>query len=419
MLRIKTSIIAISFTLPALILSAQVQAGVGSDTVWQMKYYYARTPENCGEGRPLDQCSGLRMRGTDSMKSFEPWDPSPNSVSSGGVSMSFMRQDIKYEDLGLKKNNGFMLKPNDFIATSEKKISTLCFFPIDAWTDDRNDQGCSDNRTTIDYVEQSCQEAKIKDADQWLTNYRKIKNDHKKQCGFEIKDRKDAADAFWQGVLARQKIKNDRDAIATQTEIRVPTWKDDEDATLPILAFIYTPSDRKTKTEGLREAKDDQRRYFARTGKWVPVIRVDLPKSNNQDAVFTYYDADQAGSIPSVKNECKSYIESATWLRREDPNIEGEPWSLMIKPTACGKNTTKEQQHAAYAELFSKYGNSPNWKPDNGSMWQQFVCHLEWTGEVNGTTVNTRNKSTWNLEPVRPRTSWDDVFKQGCNAYTR
>ena len=417
--QIKKAVIALSLAVPVLTFSIPVSAGSGSDTVWQMKYYYSRTPQDCGKERPLDQCSGLRMRGTDSMKSFEPWDPSPNSVASGGISMSFMRQDIKYEDLGLRKKNGFILKPNDFIADSEKKISTLCFFPMDAWTDYRNEQGCGNNRNTPNYIERTCQGGGITNADQWLKEYRKVRNDHQKQCGFEIRDRKDAAEAYWQGVLARQKIKDDRDAIATQTEIRVPTWKDDEDAELPIMAFIYTPNNRASGTEGLREAKDDQQRYFAKTGKWVPVIRVDLPKSNTQEALFSYSDADQSTAIPTVKNECKSYIESATWSRREDPNIKGAPWSLMIEPTACGRNMTKEQQPAAYAELFSKYGNSPNWNPDNGSMWQQFVCHLEWSGQINGTTVRTRDKETWNLEPVRPRASWDDVFKEGCNAYSR
>ncbi|BBI44057.1 HvnC [Pseudomonas syringae] len=131
--RLKTILIALS--LPALLAASSVHAGEGTDVAWLMSYYYNRTPTDCGAGRPLDQCSGLRLRGTDSGQAFEPWDPSPNSVKSGGVSMSFLRKDVKYKDLGLKKTNGFVLKPNDFISQNEKKISTLCFFPLDAWTD--------------------------------------------------------------------------------------------------------------------------------------------------------------------------------------------------------------------------------------------------------------------------------------------
>ena len=353
------------------------------------------------------------------MQPFEPWDPSPNSVASGGVSMSFMRKDIIYKDLGLLKNNGFVLKPNDFIASTEKKISTLCFFPIDAWTDYRSEQGCADSSITPDNLEKTCQGGGIQNADQWVSEYRRVGSEHKKQCGFEIRDRQDAADAFWQGVLARQKIKDDPDAIKTQSEIRVPTWKEDEDAQLPILAFIYAPNSNTSPTEGLLQAKDDQQRYFAKTGKWVPVIKAALPASNSQEAIFTYEDADQLVAIPTVQNECEFYFKSATWRRREDPKIKGEPWSLMAEPTQCGRTMTKEQQPAAYAQLYGIAGDPQYWTPDNGSMWQQFVCHVEWSGQINGATVRTRDKDTWNLEPVRPRTSWDEVFKERCNAYSR
>jgi len=413
---IHKSLLGLSFTFGALLTVNTALAGEGSDTVSLLNYYYARTLDDCGEGRPLDQCSGLRLRGTDSMEAFEPWDPSPFSIQSGGVSMSFLRKDVKYGDLGLYKNNGFILKPNDFIAKDEKKIGTLCFFPIDAWTDTRKDAGCTENNLTKDNVEKSCQDAGVITGEQWLADYRRVASDHQKQCGFAIKDRADDAEAFWQGVRARKLIQNDRDAIKTQTEIRVPTWGENEDAQLPILAFIYSPKSRQT-TEGLREAKDDQRRYYQKTGKWVPVVRVDLPKSNSEDARFTYYDADQSAPIPKVENDCKSYIASANWEQREDPFIAGSPWSLMITPTACGRKMTKQQQDAAYAELFSKYGNDPRWKPDNGSMQRQFVCHLEWSGDDLGKKTFTRDKPTWNIEPARPFAEWDEVFKQGCNPY--
>ncbi|SQF98660.1 putative halovibrin [Paucimonas lemoignei] len=411
------TLIALSLTLPAVFIATPVSAGEGTDVAWLMNYYYSRTLDDCGEGRPLDQCSGLRIRGTDSMEAFEPWDPSPNSVKSGGVSMSFLRKDMKYEDLGLKKANGFVLKPNDFIDEGEKEINTLCFFPLDAWTDTRNDGGCSDNYLTKDYLEKICQSAGINTAEQWLADYRRTKNNHQKECGFEIKDRPDDADAFWQGVRARRLIQNDAEAIRTQTEIRVPTWGQDEDAQLPILAFIYTPNPG--LASGLEKARDDQKRYYLKTGKWVPVIRVDLPTSNAADARFTYNEGDQhrKAPTPTVENECKSYIASATWEQRDDPYIKGKPWSLRVTPTSCGRNMTKKQQDAAYAELFSKYGNDPRWKPDSGSMYRQFVCHLEWSGEDDGKKIYARNKSIWNLEPVRPTASWDEVLKEGCNPY--
>jgi hypothetical protein len=411
--RTKKTLIALS--LPALFATTSVLAGEGTDVAWLMSYYYNRTLDDCGAGRPLDQCSGLRMRGTDSGQAFEPWDPSPYSEKSGGVSMSFLRKDVKYRDLGLKKANGFVLKPNDFINKNEKKINTLCFFPLDAWTDFRTKGGCEENSKTPGHTERICQDAGIKTAEQWRDDYRKWKSDHQKQCGFQILGRTDDAESFWQGVRARQLIQNDRDAIETQSEIRVPTWGAEEDAQLPILAFIYTLS----PSGGLEKARGDQKRYFQKTGKWVPVIRVDMPTANNVDARFTYNEGDQHRDAPTprVENDCKSYIASAKWEQRDDPFIKGQPWSLMITPTDCGRKMTKQQQAAAYAELFSKYGTDPRWKPDNGSMERQFVCHLEWSGDDDGKKIYTRDKPTWNIEPARPVASWDEVFKQGCNPY--
>jgi hypothetical protein len=415
--RTKKTLIGLSLTLPALLATTPIQAGEGSDVAWLMSYYYNRTLEDCGAGRPLDQCSGLRMRGTDSGKEFEPWDPSPPSVKSGGVSMSFLRKDAEYKDLGLEKTNGFVLKPNDFINQNEKKIGTLCFFPMDAWTDFRTKAGCEQNSNTPKHTEKICQDAGIITAEQWLSDYRKWGSDHQKQCGFEINERTDDAVSFWQGIRARKMVQTDKNANWTQTEIRVPTWGAQEDTQLPILAFIYTPNPR--LPSGLEKARDDQKRYFQKTGKWVPVIRVDLPATDKDDARFTYNEEDQHRDAPTpkVENECESYIANAEWERREDPFIKDQPWSLLIKPTECGRKMTEEQQKAAYAELFSKYGNDPRWKPDNASMERQFVCHLGWSGEVDGKKVYARNKPVWNIEPARPVASWDEVFKEGCNPY--
>jgi len=429
-------IAACSLSVPVLLAASFAHAGIGTDVAWQMNYYYSRTLDDCGKGRPLDQCSGLRVRGTDSGKEFEPRGPSPASHKSGGVSFSFLREDSKYQDLGLLKTNGFVLKPNDFIDKDEMKIETLCFFPIDAWTDDRRDAGCGDNAKT-GKKEAVCQDTYVNNdpndpidtAEEWLADYKsqgagtsQWVNAHKSQCGFEIKDRPDAAEAFREGIRARKELQDAKSStghtINTQTELRTPDWRDDQDKELPILAFIYTPNASDAKA-GLEKARGDQKRYFQKTGKWVPVIRVDMPTSNAAQAKFTYNESDQhrAAPTPKVENECTRYIKSAKWERREDPNIPDNPYSLMITPTECGRKMTKDQQAAAYAELYAKYGNDKEWNPDNGSMYQQFVCHLEWSGDVDGKSVKTRNKPTWNLEPVRPRASWDDVFKQACNPF--
>lgn len=443
----------VSLSLPALLMTSTAHADEGSDVAWQLRYYYSRTLDDCGSDRPLIKCSGLRVRGTDSTSdAFVPWDPSPASISSGGVSFSFLRKDVNYQDLGLLKKNGYILKPDDLVdlennerdkgqrkGPEEMTLDTLCFFPIDAWTDYRGEKGCGDNRNTKDKTEKVCQDNQpaITSSDKWVAEYLALGGDrnkvdaHQRQCGFGIEDTdarkkgKDDAAGFWAGIQARRELeknaKTSEHTRKTQDEIRTPVWNKGQGKELPIFAFIYTPNDNAGATDAQAKAlaQKDQRRYYKETRKWVPVIQVNLPKYTdvNSGTTFVYNEADQAVKAPKADPECTSYIKSAKWERREDPNIPNNPYSLMITPTECGRKMTKPQQAAAYAELYAKYGTDKEWNPDNGSMYQQFVCHLEWSGTVEGKRVETRNKSTWNLEPVRPRASWDDVFKEACNPY--
>lgn len=406
-----------SLSLPAFLLASSIAwAGAGTDTAHLMNYYYSRTVEDCGEGRPAFWCSGLLLRGTENSDQFNAWNPSPASEKSGGVSMSYLRKDSEYQDLGLLKTNGFVLKPNDFIEKDQRKANVLCFFPIDAWTDDRSDAGCADNTKTTDRLEKICQSANIKTAEAWLKDYRSVRNDHKRQCGFEIDDRPDDAYSFYQGIRARQMIKDE--SMETQTEVRVQTWPKDLDGDLPIMAFIYT------EAKGLAGAKADQQKYYKATaakGKaiWLPVIKADLPRTSAQNARFTYNPADQSVPEPRADNPCTSYIADANWEKRFDPGIEKEAWTLSVKPTECGRKLTPAQTEAAYAELFNKYGSDPRWTPDNGSMRRQFVCHLTWTGKDKdtGKTIRARDKNVWNLEPFRPYVSQEDALKADCNPF--
>lgn len=398
-------------SLPALLLASNIAwAGLGTDTAHLMNYYYSRTVEDCGTGRPAFECSGLLIRGTENSDKFNAWNPSPASQKSGGVSMSYLRKDSEYQDLGLLKSNGFVLKPNDFIEPGQRETKVLCFYPIDAWTDFRTDAGCGDNSRTSNRVEQICQNANIKTAEEWLKDYRSVRSDHERQCGFEIKDRPDDAYSFYQGIRARQMIKDE--SMETQTEVRVETWPQNLDANLPIMAFIYTDA------KGLAGARADQQKFFKATGKWLPVIKADLPRTSDQNARFTYNPADQSVPEPKTANPCTSYIADATWLKRYDPGIQKDAWTLAVKPTDCGRKLTPAQTEAAYAELFNKYASDPRWTPDNGSMRRQFVCHLTWTGtDANGKPISTRDKPVWNLEPFRPYVTQEEALKAGCNAF--
>lgn len=77
-----------------------------------------------------------------------------------------------------------------------------------------------------------------------------------------------------------------------QNELRLATWAQGMQNTLPIEAFFYL----KGNSYGLSSAQNDQRDFSASTSKqlWVPVIELSLPQSSGQKATFTYRDSDQA-----------------------------------------------------------------------------------------------------------------------------
>jgi hypothetical protein len=217
------------------------------------------------------------------------------------------------------------------------------------------------------------------------------------------------AEAFLQFIRARQSIASTDEAMETQTEVRLETWK--KDAPVPVAAFFYSDQ------TGLKEAQDNQRDYFNKTGKWVPVIRMDFPQTAQSQAKFSCAANTQAQAAPAAleKGSCASYIESAKWVTRDDPFLGKDTLTLAVTPTDCGRKIGPEQTDAMYAELFNKYSRDPQWSKYGygGSMRRQLVCHL--TATVDGTAV--RDKPVYNLEPVRPYVSNEAAIAEGCNPY--
>jgi hypothetical protein len=337
-------------------------ASPGSDMARMMDYWYRFTARDCGNGRLASNCSGIILRGIDSKEFFRPWNPGPNShnaaaggngiVSNGGVSVSYLRTDTKYDGLGLLKYNGLAFLPADFVdEKTQFKLLVLCAFAIDSWTGGRTNKGCGDyieGGDTLGAVEDYCQNLGISNAQAWMKHYDLQTSDpdaykaHKFQCGFDTANDYfgtfNKADAFNAFVESRKMLAADpeekSDAEATQTELRIETWPDDDywyrnwetsrtpfdaphpDDTdpskvaartykeLPIAAFIYVGGidfvDNNAKAfEGRRLAADDQCRWIKQTStppaksSWKPVIKVQLPRNASEEAKFAYYPPDQ------------------------------------------------------------------------------------------------------------------------------
>lgn len=391
---ISTVMLALVF---ASVWAPLTHAGPGQDATELMKYYYYHTVKDCGEGRPAYLCSGLMLRGTQHSSEFFVWNPSPTSVKNGGVSFSYLRDDAKYDRLGLLNYNGYAVKPADSVTPPEIKLSVLCFFPLDAWTDTRNQGGCGDNSTTPQ-TEPICNSVGITTAEQWLANFNKVNEERPRECGFDVREEKrvEAAKSFYEGIRAMQLLKGD--SFGRQNEIRVATWAQNIPQQLPILAFIYT------RDEGRAPARLDQTDLYTRSKKWVPVINLNLPDISRQDATFSYRAADQAIKEPAAN--CGPYIERAEWKRTFVSEINKEVDQLVVTPTACGRNFSEAQTDAAFTELANRARSAGKWQSfDDSSMRRQFLC----------LRLQYPDNPTWNLEPFRPYVPHQQAIAAKCN----
>lgn len=386
-------------------------------------------------------------------------------ASIGGVSVSYLRQDAEYDGLGLLKYNGFALTPNDFVnSRTQFKIKVLCAFPIDAWTGLRSNKGCGDflvGTDTLGVVEDYCQKLNIRNATEWMNHYKRKTSDpdqmkaHQFQCGFDITadyfttfNKGDAFNAF---IESRKRLATDNeekdDAKVTQTELRLETWPDDDywkrDWTLPranfdtplpqdtdpllaanrvflqlpIAAFIYIGGIDFVDTDansfqGRTLALKDQLRWSKEIpsgqGSWKPVIKVQLPRTIDEDAKFAFYSKEQAVPEPVDARSCDKYIERYEWTDNYVEPVLGTISSLKVTPTECGRSAGVGKTDVVYAELanIAARDMSKEWNFDHmgSSMRRQLACHLD-SPDI------AMNKATWSLEPKRPYVAHDVIMK--------
>lgn len=260
----------------------------GEAAAVQLRGWYNQTVTNCGNpGRPAFLCSGVMIRATLSGQNYLPWDPSPDSITSGGVSFSWLRTDDNFANF-FAHHNGFIFYPvMDTPRGKNSDIQVMCSFGHDGGTNHRSANGCG---VAPGYPQgQLCHEQNIRTGQQWITHFNSQANKHLGQCGWDTREgQRDTADHFYQGIIGRGLM---TDHWVTQNELRLATWETGAGAQLPIQSFFYVAG-----SAGLALAQDDQRRYQANYGEVVPIIQVTLPASKGQQASFVYRDADQGVS---------------------------------------------------------------------------------------------------------------------------
>ncbi len=252
--------------------------------------------------RPAFMCSGILIRTAtnDPNNQYFVWDLAPSSTvgtgaqhtGQGGVSFSWIRKDITFQDLGA---SGYTLYPTrgPYALKASGKITpkVLCGFPMDGWTNFRTDAGCGPglnpnaNNTPVPGGK-VCQDENILHGEtQWVDHYNNPPAGVPQyfwQCGFDLYTSAKRpgslrnGQAFQQWLWARGMMEaNDHyRTFQNRNELRVADWPaGTEPKAIPIQSFYYVAGNAR----GLADAQKSQRVYHQRTGIAVPVIQITLP----------------------------------------------------------------------------------------------------------------------------------------------
>ncbi|HEY0332985.1 MAG TPA: DUF2599 domain-containing protein [Stenotrophomonas sp.] len=416
--KILTAILAGSALAP----TAPAHADIGSDTAQLLTMMYRDTRQDCGSpSLPAYLCSGVMLRATTPSTAYQFYSISPSAQKIGGVSVSYLRQDAKYQHLAYRMTSGFIFdnaldNPGDHVDHQPR-----CAFPIDGATNSRADGGCGDyqrNDNVAKIVEGYCDKIGVTTAEQWVNRYFTANGSYRAQsgmfCAFDIRSGKaGAAQAFYQNIRA-QSLLADRGLVFNngefqENELILAPWQIEVPRSPSILAAFYV------NESGVAGARLSQVQWYLATGQVLPAIALALPASRQQDARFTYQVAKQAILPISEAKACERYVQSARWLNRYDPGFKKNLMSLEVTPTQCGRQTQANQTNHFFNELVASRYLDPEWvnnadnKTDNiRGMRRQLVCAMN----------IARNQPSWLLEPSRPNTTHEKAMASGCNHAT-
>ncbi|WP_342653729.1 hypothetical protein [Pseudomonas sp. F3-2] len=271
-----------------------IQEDSGEDVARHLTSRYADVRTNCGtDSQPAFLCSGVMIRGTSSNPTYHVWNNSPASIAKGGVSFSYLRADSTFNKLAYEYTNGFIFNAY-FYANTSLHPEIFCFFPIDAGTSLRADNGCGEFPGFAGSG--PCHLQNVTTAAQFWTHYNAHSSSrHSYQCGFDVTDNRNslAGPAFAAGVGAMKLM--GAESFNEQNEFIVDAWKDNLGKTLPLEAFFYLDG-----SDGKTVAQRNQQDLWTTDGRWIPIISIRLSRNAGESTTFQYLPGDQTETMPPV-----------------------------------------------------------------------------------------------------------------------
>ena len=394
-------------------------ADIGADTAQLLTAMYNDTRQDCGSAtQPAYLCSGVMLRATTPSTAYQFYSVSPSAQQIGGVSVSYLRRDAKYQHLAFGMTSGFIFDNAMDNPAEHSDHLVKCIFPLDGVTDSRGDGGCGDyqrNDNVAKVVEGYCDRIGVTTAEQWVDRYFDARGSYRAAngmyCAFDVRPgRAGSAQAFRQSLraealLAARGLKFNGGKFQ-ENELILAPWNVAAPNSPSILASFYV------NASGLAGARLSQVQWYQATRQVLPAIALTLPNSLQEEARFNY-EADRQAILPvSEAPRCDRYVQEAKWTGRYDAGFRKNLVSLEVVPTECGRATQSTQTNHFFNELVANHYLAAEWtnNTDNPadnlrSMRRQLVCAMN----------IERNKASWSLEPSRPYTTHEKSLAAGCN----
>ncbi|SEM99787.1 hypothetical protein SAMN02800694_2425 [Luteibacter sp. UNCMF331Sha3.1] len=273
----------------------------GNKVAADLQARYDDSQVDCGgASRPVVLCSGILFRATVSSPDYHAWNPNPNNPK-GTVSFSWLRHDAQFESLYLSRyTHGFVLIPLFYADRAGRldpyyKMEVVCVYPIDADTDRRDRNGCGSHALYPD-TSRPCFEMGIDTAAKYVAYYQESPL-FAYSCSIPVAigDAHSAANftMFIETIRGMGGM-----AFNWWNELLVREWPQDIHTTIPLEAFFY-----QSGTGGIDGARLDQIDFRAASGKWLPIIRFNMPATIDDRATFQYVPADQSRMPPGALPE--------------------------------------------------------------------------------------------------------------------
>ncbi|ODP32563.1 hypothetical protein A9762_22415 [Pandoraea sp. ISTKB] len=235
---------------------------------------YLDTSPSCNGGtKAAFYCDGVLIRMV-AVKDMPVWNPRADYLVRDGVSFSYLRADAKVTAVaGWTGGTGFIMK--EFNAPAGQPLILKCSFPTDAGTGLR-----SESCFTSAADKRFCDELGVTSYAIWHSRY--ANSSIGSHCPF----RPDPV-PFQLSITIRRDFPSDVIMGYRHNEITMKPWPPDIPAKLPLEAFVAVGN-------VFADARIIQQGYFDATGRFLPIIRVNVTAAPTQ--VFIYEPGDQIGA---------------------------------------------------------------------------------------------------------------------------